>query len=218
MNCMNINRKEILRYLGYRGKAADEVVTNTIEDCLNELLRTISPKCIYQIFPVTFGDSNTVTIGTITIKSKNLSQHINGCRQAAIFAATLGPRADLLIQKYNKLDMSKAVILQSCAATVIEAYCDEQQDAIQAQAENQNLYLRPRFSPGYGDFPLTYQKELLAVLDCQKRIGLTVMDSLILAPSKSVTAVIGLTEEATTCHINRCMTCQAKNCPFRKEE
>ena len=114
--------------------------------------------------------------------------------------------------------MSKAVILQACAATVIEAYCDEQQDFMKEEADKQGLYLRPRFSPGYGDFPLTYQKDLLGVLNCQKRIGLTVMDSLILAPSKSVTAVIGLTEESTTCHIARCMTCQAKNCPFRKEE
>jgi len=147
-----------------------------------------------------------------------LSQHINGCKEAAIFAATLGAQTDLLIQKYNKLDMSKAVILQACAATVIEAYCDEQQDFMKEEAGKQGLYLRPRFSPGYGDFPLTYQKDLLGVLNCQKRIGLTVMDSLILAPSKSVTAVIGLTEESTTCHIARCMTCQAKNCPFRKEE
>ena len=195
---MDISRKEILRYLGYRGKPADEIVTNSIESCLAELLRIISPKCIYQIFPVTFGENHMVTIGSISIQSKNLSQHINGCKEAAIFAATLGAQTDLLIQKYNKLDMSKAVMKE--------------------EAGKQGLYLRPRFSPGYGDFPLTYQKDLLGVLNCQKRIGLTVMDSLILAPSKSVTAVIGLTEESTTCHIARCMTCQAKNCPFRKEE
>ncbi len=215
---MNISRKEILRYLGYRGKPADQVVSNRIEACLAELLKVISPKCVYQIFPVAFGQDHTVSIGPVSIQSKSLSQHISGCKEAAIFAATLGAQTDLLLQKYNKLDMSKAVILQACAATVIEAYCDQQQELMKEEAGKQGLYLRPRFSPGYGDFPLTYQKELLGVLHCQKRIGLTVMDSLILAPSKSVTAVIGLTEEAATCHIARCMTCQAKNCPFRKEE
>ena len=103
---MDISRKEILRYLGYRGKPADEIVTNNIESCLAELLRVISPKCIYQIFPVTFGENHIVTIGSISIQSKNLSQHINGCKEAAIFAATLGAQTDLLIQKFNKLDMS----------------------------------------------------------------------------------------------------------------
>lgn len=215
---MDISRKEILRYLGYRGKPADDIVKNSIESCLEELLRTIAPKSIYQIFPVVFGENDTVTIGSIVIQSKNLSQHIKGCKQAAVFAATLGAQTDLLIQKYNKLDMSKAVILQACAATVIEAFCDKQQEEITQEAAKQGLFLRPRFSPGYGDFPLTCQKELLAVLHCQKRIGLTVMDSLILAPSKSVTAIIGFTEESTTCHIAKCMTCLSKNCPFRKEE
>ena len=61
---MDISRKEILRYLGYRGKPADEIVTNSIESCLAELLRVISPKCIYQIFPVTFGENHIVTIGS----------------------------------------------------------------------------------------------------------------------------------------------------------
>ena len=67
---MDISRKEILRYLGYRGKPADEIVTNSIESCLAELLRIISPKCIYQIFPVTFGENHMVTIGSISIQSK----------------------------------------------------------------------------------------------------------------------------------------------------
>ena len=70
---MDISRKEILRYLGYRGKPADEIVTNSIESCLAELLRVISPKCIYQIFPVTFGENHIVTIGSISIQSICLS-------------------------------------------------------------------------------------------------------------------------------------------------
>lgn len=82
---MDISRKEILRYLGYRGKPADEIVTNSIESCLAELLRIISPKCIYQIFPVTFGENHMVTIGSISIQSKNLSQHINGLQRSSHF-------------------------------------------------------------------------------------------------------------------------------------
>ena len=50
---------------------------------------------------------------------------------------------------------------------------------------------RPRFSPGYGDFPLTAQRDIFAILDCPKRIGLSLNQSLLLSPTKSVTAVIG---------------------------
>lgn len=165
---MDISRKEILRYLGYRGKPADEIVTNSIESCLAELLRVISPKCIYQIFPVTFGENHIVTIGSISIQSKNLSQHINGCKEAAIFAATLGAQTDLLIQKYNKLDMSKAVILQACAATVIEAYCDEQQDFMKEEAGKQGLLFTSSFQSRLWRFSAYLSKRLTGCLKLPK--------------------------------------------------
>ena len=67
-------------------------------------------------------------------------------------------QTDLLIQKYNKLDMSKAVILQACAATVIEAYCDEQQDFMKEEAGKQGLYLRLVSVPAMEIFLLPIKK------------------------------------------------------------
>ena len=78
---------------------------------------------------------------------------------------------------------------------MIEAYCDACQKELSTEAAKEGLYLRSRFSPGYGDFSLDYQKELLILLDAPKRIGLTVTDSMMLTPTKSVTAVMGLTAE-----------------------
>jgi cobalamin-dependent methionine synthase I len=56
------------------------------------------------------------------------------------------------------------------------------------------MALRPRFSPGYGDLPLELQTNLFKVLDCQHFIGLTLNDSMLMSPSKSVTAIVGLRE------------------------
>ncbi len=75
---------------------------------------------------------------------------------------------------------------------MIEAYCDECCDALAAHFQKQGLYLRPRFSPGYGDLSLDCQPAFLRVLDAEKRIGLTCTASHLMAPSKSVTAIIGL--------------------------
>lgn len=215
---MQWNQKEILRYLGYRGKPADDVVQAKIEDGIRELEAVWNPRAVFRTFDVTVTGENQLEIGGMNIQSKSLFQHLSGCRQASVFAATLGPQTDQLIHRYNILDLSKAVILQACAAAAIEGYCDGRQEEIREQAAAQQLYLRPRYSPGYGDFSLSHQKELLALLDAPKRIGLTATDQFILAPSKSVTAVIGFTHEDTTCHIARCMICTAKNCPFRKED
>lgn len=54
------------------------------------------------------------------------------------------------------------------------------------------------------------------LLDCAKRIGLTLTDGYMLTPIKSVTAVIGLTED-TVCNNSKCAACVNRACEFRKE-
>ena len=212
---MEIDKNEVLRYLGYRGKPADTAVQNQIAGCIAELEACTSAHSLSLTFPVLF-EPDAVTVGGVKINSRDLRQHIDGCTEAVIFAATLGPQADLLLRRYSKIDMSRTVILQACAATMIESYCDDCGNTLAKEAEPRGLYLRPRYSPGYGDFSITHQADLLRMLDSQKKIGLTITDSFMLAPSKSVTAVIGLTANTKSCHIAKCMDCKSINCPFRK--
>lgn len=213
---MKLDQNEVLRYLGYRGKPAEEEMLARINGCAAELESVSSPRCLMCTFPVT-PEQGAVTINGIKINSRDLSGHLKGCREAVLFAATLGAQVDVLMRRASITDMSKAVILQACAAAMVEAYCDERCDKLAQEVAGRGLYLRPRYSPGYGDFDIRHQTDLLRMLDCEKKIGLTVTDSFMLAPSKSVTAVIGLTEEQKSCHIGKCMECKATNCPFRKE-
>lgn len=78
------------------------------------------------------------------------------------------------------------------------------------------LYLRPRFSPGYGDFPLSAQKEILDGLEAGKRIGITLTEGYLMMPSKSVTAVIGVSRTPAACTIEGCEACGKKDCAFRR--
>jgi cobalamin-dependent methionine synthase I len=133
-------------------------------------------------------------------------------------AATIGIEADKLMQKYEITNMAKASIAQSCGAACIEAYCNILQEKILDEVvtnTGEKLYLRPRFSAGYGDVELTLQKEIFAALECTKRIGLTLTDSLLMYPTKSVTAFIGLTGNPESCHIGRCEHCGKLDCEFR---
>lgn len=212
---MEIDRSEVLRYLGFRGEKADKATLQAIESCLKELSSACTPRCLSRIFPAELS-SNAVTVNGVTIISSDLRSHIDGCREVVLFAATLGVQADSLMRRYSKTGMNVAVILQACAAAMIEQYCDDCCDGLAKEVKPRGLYLRPRYSPGYGDFSIKHQTDLLAMLDCAKKIGLTATDSYMLAPSKSVTAIIGLTTEPKSCHIAKCMDCKSVNCPFRK--
>ena len=59
--------------------------------------------------------------------------------------------------------MSRAVILQACAAAAIESFCDEQEEGLRKSVEGEKLFLRPRYSPGYGDFPIQWQHTLFSL-------------------------------------------------------
>lgn len=213
---MKLDEKEILRYLGCGGKPPDAVLHKLVLSCAEELEQVATPRSISRLFPVTFLE-NGVRLGNITVEGRNLRQHIRGCKEAVLFAATLGAQADVLLERYSRIDMSRAAVLQAASAAMIESYCDEAEKEISAQAARRGLFLRPRYSPGYGDFPIRLQREILNTLDCPKRIGLSMTESFMLVPTKSVTAVIGLTSDSTGCHIAKCMGCSDGNCPFRKE-
>ena len=213
---MKIDQREVLRYLGYKGSEPDAEILHTIADCTRELEEAATPHHILQAVELSRPNADTLEFAGMVVHSRDLFQHLSGCDEAVLFAATLGAPVDLRLERCAKVS-SRAVVMQACAASLIESYCDECQEPIAQEAASRGLYLRPRYSPGYGDFDISYQREFLTVLDCPKRIGLTMTDSFMLAPSKSVTAVIGLTAEAQSCHIAKCMTCKAKSCPFRKD-
>ncbi|MFT8888037.1 MAG: vitamin B12 dependent-methionine synthase activation domain-containing protein [Ethanoligenens sp.] len=214
---LQIREREVLRYLGYHGHPADAGVLDRIQQCTALLLASATPRTVSASFPLHFGMDDTVEIGTMQVKSRHLRHHLRGCTEAVLFAATLGSGPDTLLRRYAKTDVSMMVILQACAAELVECYCDECEASIRGQAARRGLFLRPRFSPGYGDFDIRHQRDFMEQLSCPKRIGLTMTENYILAPSKSVTAVIGLTSEQQSCNTEKCVSCEKQDCAFRKE-
>ena len=105
--------------------------------------------------------------------------------------ATVGIALDRLIAKYSRISPAKALLLQALGAERIEALCDTFCDDIQ---KAHKIALKPRFSAGYGDLPLDTQNSIFGLLNLPKNIGLTLNDSMLMSPSKSVTAFIGIQE------------------------
>ena len=129
--------------------------------------------------------------GTFQIRSADLAAHLAGCKHAILFAATLGVPFDRELQKQSKLSPSRAYMLQMQGLREIEAFCDA---LCEEWAKEQNVTLRTRFSPGYGDLLLAVQHEIFRVLEPARHIGLCLNDSLVMSPSKSVTAFVGVEE------------------------
>lgn len=184
------DRTEILRYAGVRGDAPE--VDLLLEECLREVEDRLTYKVCFREFDVTAVE-NGLNLGFMKTSSETVKKRLVGCNRVVVFAATVGIEVDRLIVRYSTLSPTKALLLQAIGAERIESLCERFSEELAAQKAKEGVRTSSRFSPGYGDFPLETQKDIFAVLECSKRMGLTLNESLLMSPSKSVTALIGLT-------------------------
>lgn len=213
---MTIDRKETLRYLGYRGTEPDERVLQSVERCEAALLEAAEPRTVWQRFDLHSPAPEVLQIADMTIKSRNLYRNLKGCEAVYLFAATLGLGPDRLVARATAVRISDAVIYQAAAASLIESVCDDLNEELRIKAEAEGLYCRPRFSPGYGDVSIAHQSDFCRLLDTSRKIGLTVTEGDLLVPIKSVTALIGLSAENADCHRKGCEECDKMDCAFRR--
>ena len=217
---IRVDEKEVYRYLGYRGAVPDTEIREKVSACVERLLAVIEPRSVRKSFPIIRREDGNggsiLQIAGMEISSYALTRNLRGCTEAVLFAATIGLGADRLIRKAMVAGISDAVILQAAAAAAIEEYCDEMNGEIVRDAAERELFVRPRFSPGYGDFPLAHQGGFLQVLDAQKRAGIHLTDGDLMVPSKSVTALTGLSAENAGCVLQGCEACGKKECAFRR--
>lgn len=209
-----MDKREILRYLG---AAPEETgLDGLIDRAWNEIRAAASPRHISRRLAIEVGE-HTVVLPGAQFESRTLAAHLSGCREAFLFAFTLGPGVDALIRRCELTEMPLVPVLQACAAAYTEERADKAQEELETAAAAEGLYLRPRYSPGYGDFSLKAQKYFFSFMDISKRIGVSLTDACLMVPMKSITAIIGLSSDPSLCHVGKCMTCSAEKCPFRKE-
>lgn len=210
--------RETCRYLGYKGGARpDERTAEIILRVADEVRAAASPRSRAVRLPLSFFGEDGIIIGTAETHSAALRKNLKDCGECYLMAATLGVGADMLQRRYAAEKVSYAAICQAAAAALIEEVCDEKNEELRQEAAREGLLLRPRFSPGYGDFPLEFQRDALSMLSAPSKLGLTVTDSLMLAPTKSVTAVIGISKGGCTNKISHgCEECTKTDCEYRR--
>ena len=187
------NQKEILRYAGV--KETSKEIAELMQSCLDEIKDKLVYKVCYAQFPISFC-GKYLDLSFAKTDSVNLQRNLNNCDSFVLFAATVGIELDRLIARYAKVSPAKALMLQAIGTERIESLCDTFNHEIKEQMALLAKKTVPRFSPGYGDLPIEIQRDIFRVLDCPRKIGITLNKSLLMSPSKSVTAIIGISDGA----------------------
>ena len=205
-------REEILRYAGAR--EGNPALLALLEEALAEAKGQLAYRVCWQTLPVAMvGEMLHMTFAET--QSKTLGRHLQGCSHILVFGATVGIGLDRLIARYGKTAPAKALLLQAIGAERIEALCNAFCQKIREDSALKGLHTTSRFSPGYGDLPLELQRDIFRTLNCAGRIGLTLNDSLMMSPSKSVTAIIGIGEACQNTPAG-CSSCTKTDCIHRR--
>lgn len=211
-----ITKKEVYRYLGYGKVYPSDEASTLIDECINEFNKFVNYKACYTKLNISVDEQNEIIdFDFMRVKSHSLTLNLRGCESAYIFAATTGAMAERLIMKQNRLSALKGIVTDAVGSAAIEDFCDILNKMLADLSAEDGKFLRPRFSCGYGDFPLEFQPDILEFLDSSRKIGLNITDNLMMTPVKSVTAIIGISDLPTKCKTG-CVSCEKTDCEYRK--
>ena len=185
----SINARELkidTRELSARLGAPTDARIDGMDELLENLVSVAKP--MYSTARVNINrQKDGLMIGKRYTESRALGEVIRGCDECILLAATLGVGVDRLILKTASLSPRDAFLLDAMADALVEALCDE------AQARAcRGLDVAPRFSPGYADLELSFGKEILALTDAERLLGIKLSESGLMIPKKSVNAIIAI--------------------------
>ena len=205
-----------LRYIGIPKATIDVEMNDQVLQGFKKLEEIALPKITYQKVKINRQEDKIVLEGTnCSIQSQDLIKLFKNSHECILMAATLGREVDRQIANLQKTNMLGAMVLDACASVLVDKLCDDVEVEIMNElAENE--YLTMRFSPGYGDVPLEVSADLLDILTAQKRIGLMLTKTHMLVPTKSITALIGISSQKEN-RQKSCGYCNlVKTCMYRR--
>ena len=162
------DRREALRYMGVRG-APDAGVQALVEEAAHLLEPRAHYRVLLQRLPLDW--TGGLSLDGIPLPGESIRRCMRGCGEAVLLGATLGSAVDGLIRRESLTRPALALAVNGCAAAMLEHALNGTCRELSAQVEGEGLTLTGRFSPGYGDLPLTLQPALLERLQAY-RIGL----------------------------------------------
>jgi hypothetical protein len=212
-----VNYREIYRYLGLANHAEpEENVRVEVEKAVQEIQELSQPVYHMERFPLAWQNGFPILEHQL-LESHDLARNLKDCDEVILLGCTIGLAVDRAIRRAAVSSAFHAAALQAAAASYVEQYCNTINDKITAEEKKDGRYTHARYSPGYGDLPLSFQKEFFRLTDLTKHTGITLTEGCLMVPVKSITALIGISKKPVFCQSEGCDTCRMKDtCTYRR--
>ena len=182
---LKVDEKELKRRLS----VSKDFDISVFDTAVERVIAESSPKACFVKVPVS-ADENGVEFPFGRVESRDIAKNLFGCKEAFVFAVTLGHGVERLLSKMSHLSAADFFVYDAIGSALAESVCDEAEKIIKGFAK-----CKPRFSPGYGDFPLSVQRDVLSLVNAERLVGITLTDTNLMLPQKSITAILGIRED-----------------------
>ena len=217
---LNISFDEVLRYTGFNEN--NHILTGDMEYKIKKNIdlvkNNITPRAVISdVINIEETEDCIMAGDVLKLSGNDVKKHLENCDGIILMGVTLGNDVDTLVRRTEIMDMSDAVILDAACNVAVEEYSKNCEEDIRQDIRKEGRYLTMRYSPGYGDFPISIQDELVKILDAGRKIGLSVTSSHIMTPRKSITSIMGVAGIDVKGRMAGCGNCVMKNkCIYRK--
>lgn len=164
-----------------------------IKELIAESTILLEPKGFFETFKIVSKTDSSVELDTFgVIESSSIASLLENCSDVVMFVVTVGSKIYEKTKFFSEnKNVFKALVFDAIGSVAVEQSADEINEIVTMQAKLEGLKTTRRFSAGYGDFSVEkYQPLILDALDADK-LGVSLTDSGIMLPEKTVTALLG---------------------------
>ena len=207
-----VSQREVFRYAGMKGEPTAELI-ELFNECVYLSRDTFAGKICY----CELAKEDFLSYLPSAKDSQAVEKLISSAERVAVFVATAGIAVDRLIHRFVNVSPLKALMFQAIGAERIETICDLFCASLQEKYAKEGWQASPRFSAGYGDFPLSAQTEIFTLLSPEKHIGVSLTDSILMMPSKYVSSFVAFSKKPCAESEKNCDACNLENCDYKRD-
>lgn len=200
-------KENALKYLGHTGQQITDEMEILLDECIRDVKHVSQPKVVSRRFDLS-GDSLEIRELGLSLPGNQIREAFSQCSHCLFVGATLGITLERKIKYYEKSDMTKAAVMDAVSSAYLESYCDEYEESLGYPNRSYRL------CPGYGDIPLSLNREIARVLDIGKTLGITLTPDNLMIPQKSMLGLIGIGTPERKKQCGQCV--MREDCVFRK--
>lgn len=203
---LGIAQADVYEQMGYRGAEPDEATRRETEAVCAEVGEWLRPRFCYLVMR----EEPAFALGPI------IERQLRGSEAYALFVCTAGAEFETWQQRLKAAgDMVRVFIADALGSVVAEKTADRMEQALQESIDKLGWRHTNRFSPGYCGWHVAEQQRFFPLFR-GRTCGVTLTDSSLMVPIKSVSGIIGLGPDVR--HLDyACGLCDFKQCYKRKK-